>query len=459
MPGVKVALVQSNPAVQWAADAGRAGFDLHRFVDPAALLRANGEVPPAVVVLSDFAGGTWAAIESARKVKRMFPAAPIVLVATESSEAIAIAAIKVGVADYLKCPVTSVQVLDAIVRCMPRAPEAMRRASGVHRFIGESPQIRSVFSYASKVALTNSNVLLTGETGTGKDFTAEFIHAVSVRNGKPFVALNCAAIPDSLLESELFGRERGAYTGADHAYQGRLQQADGGTVLLDEISELTPIGQAKLLRVLESRRIQRLGSAADVPVNIRILAATNQDLAAMVERGQFRRDLYFRLRVTRMELPTLRSRREDIPALLTHFARHFAADAGRQFPGFSPRAVRALTGYDWPGNVRELRNTVEELFVDLGDEPVDVDDLPVEVTGRGPRVQLEDPSEGTDEKTRIVSALTSTRWNKKRAAERLHWSRMTLYRKMAFYRIVADEAAAIAPESTGAGPDSRRCLK
>ncbi len=375
---------------------------MSHFAAPADLLRSNARLPPAVIVLSDSKGGTWAAIESACKLKRMLPAAPIVLIATDSSEATAIAALRAGVNDYLKSPVTSAQLLGAIDRCLRPISETAAGASGVRRFVGESVAIRSVLAYASKVAATNSNVLLTGETGTGKDFTAEFIHSVSARKTKPFVALNCAAIPDNLLESELFGRERGAYTGADQAYEGRLKQADGGTVLLDEISELSATGQAKLLRVLESRRIQRLGSASDVSVNIRILAATNQDLAAMVERGQFRRDLYFRLRVTRVELPPLRSRQEDIPALLTHFAETYARDLGRPFPGFSVRALRVLTEYDWPGNVRQLRNTVEELFVDLPNRPVAIDDLPAEITGRGPRLPLEGPPAVADEKSRIV---------------------------------------------------------
>ena len=291
--------------------------------------------------------------------------------------------------------------------------------------------MRYVSDYASQVARTNTTVLITGETGTGKELVAQMIHTMSARRQQPFLALNCAALPEGLLESELFGRERGAYTGAETSYEGKLKLADGGTVFFDEIGDLTPLGQAKLLRVLESRKAQRLGSAKEISLDLRILAATNQNLPCMVETGQFRRDLYFRLNVTRVEMPSLRTRRDDIPLLVSHFAGDFEGSFGRHFPGFAGRALKMLVNYDWPGNVRQLRNVMEELFVRLPGRPIDIDDLPAEITGR----QASFSVEPADERTRIVTALTSTRWNKKRAAERLCWSRMTLYRKMAHHQI------------------------
>lgn len=440
-----IALIQRNSAAEWTAEACRAGFEMKRFADPQVLFRPGGQTF-GLVVLSDFGGGIWAAIEVAHKLRKTCPALPIILVAVESCEASAIAALKAGVSDYLKSPFSVEHFLSAISRLLGAPGSSATGTTGMRRLLYESAIMRSAVSYASKVALTRSTVLITGETGTGKELAAELIHSASARSGKPFVALNCAAIPDGLLESELFGRERGAYTGADTSYEGKLKLADGGTVLFDEIGDLTAYGQAKLLRVLESRQIQRLGSAAEIPLDIRVLAATNQDLSAMVERGSFRRDLYFRLNVTRLELPPLRARREDISSLLSHFAAAFERELGLRFPGFSARALRVLTEYDWPGNVRQLRNVVEEIFVRLTDHTVDVDDLPLEISGNIPRFV----TENHDEKTKILSALSSTRWNKKRAAERLCWSRMTLYRKMALHQIAAAQQAPLKANSAAA---------
>jgi DNA-binding NtrC family response regulator len=435
-----VAFVHREPSAQWLRAIREAGYPLLRVTNPASLFQTSRQPPPAVIVLGDPGGGTWAALESARRIRTISATVPLVLIATDSSEATAIAALKIGVNDYLKHPASPEQVLGAVARLL--GPHT-NQAESTRQLVGDTQLVRALFAYASSVAQTNSTVLITGETGTGKDLLAELIHSMSPRSGKPFIAVNCAAIPDNLLESELFGREKGAYTGADTSYDGKLKLADGGTVLFDEIGDLTPFGQAKLLRVLENRRAQRLGSAKDVPLNIRILAATNRDLAAMVETGQFRRDLYFRLNVTRLELPCLREHSDDIPLLLEHFAAGFETETGRRFPGFSTRAVRMLMNLDWPGNVRQLRNLVEELFVRLPDHRIEVEDLPTEITGRPPLP----PLEPLDEKSRIVSALSSTRWNKKRAAERLNWSRMTLYRKMAIHKISAELTAAEQPLS------------
>jgi DNA-binding NtrC family response regulator len=429
MPGPRIALVQRDTA-EWVERVRTAGFDLRRFSGPDALFQPSC---PAfgLFVLGDFAGGTAAAIDAAWKLKRISPFIPILLIATESSEETAIAALRAGVSDYLRSPLTSDQVYGAVLGLLGVPRTSGPSAVGRRQLIYQSTSMRSVVGYATKLSLSNSTVLITGETGTGKELVAEMIHGGSPRNKKPLVAINCAAIPDALLEGELFGRERGAYTGADTSYEGKLKLADGGTVFFDEIGDLTACGQAKLLRVLESRQVQRLGSAVEVPLNIRVVAATNQELAGMVERGLFRRDLYFRLSVARVEIPPLRARKDDIPYLLDYFVGAFQAEQPLRFPGFAASALRALTAYDWPGNVRQLRNVVEELFARLPDRPIEALDLSPEITGIDNREVAEDG----DEKTRIMTALTATHWNKKRAAERLCWSRMTLYRKLAFYGI------------------------
>ena len=432
MSKTKIALIQRSPTIPWLKEEVRADLDVQRFSDASLYASRKSRVRFGVVVVSDLGGSTQASIESIGKIKEASPTVPIVLIVTRGCEESAIAALKAGVSDYLKAPVTPGQMMDA-VRPLMAAEEARaeRQSFTMRQWIVNSEASLTLFAYASKLALTKSTVLITGETGTGKDLAAELIHSTGPRRDKPFVALNCAAIPDSLLESELFGREKGAYTGADTAYDGKLKLADGGTVFFDEIGDLTPYGQAKLLRVLENRQVQRLGSSADIPLDIRVLAATNQDLRGMVERGLFRRDLYYRLSVTHLGIPPLRDRREDIPPLLDHFSASFSRDMPIPFPGFSTGALRALVAYDWPGNVRELRNVVEELSVRVAIHPLQVVDLPFEVTGQ----RHEEPIIAPDEKSKILRALETTQWNKKRAAERLCWSRMTLYRKMTYHRI------------------------
>jgi DNA-binding NtrC family response regulator len=304
--------------------------------------------------------------------------------------------------------------------------------------IGESPSMGSVKTYLLKVASTDSNVLITGESGTGKELVAELIHRHSARRQKPLVCLNCAALPDSLLESELFGFEQGAFTGAHSRNTGKLQHAEGGTVFFDEVGDMSPYAQAKVLRLLESKQLQRLGANQSVSLNIRIVAATNQDLEARMAEGKFRRDLYFRLNVARIHLPPLRERKEDLPLLLEHYLREFNNRSGTRVEGFAEEALEELLSYDWPGNIRELKNLVEATFINLdADKPalsqrIFLQDLPEPFRSR--LTDREADSQG--ERDRLLTALLSTRWNKSKAAQKLQWSRMTLYRKLAKYHLL-----------------------
>jgi len=299
--------------------------------------------------------------------------------------------------------------------------------------IGHGPRMREINAYIERLATTESTVLITGETGTGKELTAELIHGASRCQQRPLVCINCAAMPDSLLESELFGHERGAFTGAHVASAGKLKQADGGTVLFDEIGDMSPYAQAKILRLIESKEIERLGGQRSIPVNVRVIAATNQDLERLMEEGRFRKDLYFRLNVVRIHLPALRDRKEDLPALLDRYVQQFSRSLGREVLGFTEEAMAALLRHDWPGNVRELRNVVEAVFTTLRSPSISLTDLP-------PACRHAPGDTGETfpdaERDRLLAALTSTRWNKSKAAEQLHWSRMTLYRKMAKYHII-----------------------
>ncbi|MGH8008962.1 MAG: sigma-54 interaction domain-containing protein, partial [Candidatus Binatia bacterium] len=303
--------------------------------------------------------------------------------------------------------------------------------------VGESPLMREVKAYLLKVAATDSPALITGETGTGKELVVEWIHQQSPRRRKPLVCLNCAAIPDSLLESELFGYEKGAFTGAHARKEGQLQLADGGTVFFDEIGDMSPYAQAKILRAVESKEVQRLGGKNGVPVNVRVIAATNRNLERLMAEEKFRADLYFRLNVAQIHLPPLRERKEDLPALCDYYIREMNRRFGREVEGFTDEAHAILLRHDWPGNVRELKNLIEATFINLPPRRISLMDLP-EPFRRRLREAEELPR---DERDHLLSALFATNWNMSKAAQQLCWSRMTLYRKMAKYHVVRGGAA------------------
>ena len=297
--------------------------------------------------------------------------------------------------------------------------------------VGVSPAIAALRAYLPKVARSSATVLITGATGSGKERVAQAIHALGPRAARPFVALNCAALPESLIESELFGHERGAFTGALTSTTGHVTRADGGTLFLDEIGEMSGHVQAKLLRVLETRKVQPIGSSRDIRVDIRVIAATNQALESLVSNGTFRQDLYYRLNVARLELPPLKERPEDIP-LLVHHAIDALNTRERSTVG-DPDAelMRCLVAYDWPGNVRELNNLVEAIFIDPPEGAIGLQHLPPPFRHMFARYRTTLPSE----RERLASALEHTSWNKAEAARHLNWSRMTLYRRLAKYQL------------------------
>jgi transcriptional regulator with GAF, ATPase, and Fis domain len=253
-----------------------------------------------------------------------------------------------------------------------------------HQMIGESEAVREVYARIAKVARVDTTILITGETGTGKEMAARAIHFNSARARRSFIAINCAALSESLLESELFGHERGAFTNAFAQKKGKLELADGGTVFLDEIGELTPPLQSKLLRVLQERELERVGGNQRIKVDLRILSATNRDVTADVASGTFRRDLYFRLNVVQIHLPPLRDRREDIPTLARHFLSVYARKAGRRLETISSAAMECLRAYDWPGNVRELENAIERACVLGNSDEILLEDLPDSIIEQGP---------------------------------------------------------------------------
>jgi len=403
----------------------------------AAALRALlDSCAPNLVILGSLAGGAEP-LELAGKIRQHSPQMAVILLMSQSSEERAVAALRLGVLDYFKPPFSLEAVVGSAARGWGEPQGATVGTTPPEqdhdgpKLLGQSEQIREINGYIARVGDSQSTVLITGETGTGKELTASLIHQHSARRERPFVCINCAAIPDTLLESELFGFERGAFTGAHASRAGKLQQADGGTVFFDEIGDMNAYAQAKILRAIETKEVHRVGGRAGIPVDVRVIAATNQELDQRVGDGHFRQDLFYRLNVARIHLPPLRERKEDLPILLEHYIRVFNQRFACHLRGFSPEAAAYLLRYSWPGNVRELRNLVEAIYINRPAEWIGVGDLPETF-----RRRIEE-TEGLpeDERNRVLSALFATNWNKSQAAQRLHWSRMTLYRKMAKYHI------------------------
>jgi transcriptional regulator with PAS, ATPase and Fis domain len=300
-----------------------------------------------------------------------------------------------------------------------------------HTLIGTSGSMEALRNWLPKVAKSSASVLITGETGTGKECVAHTIHALSQRASGNFVVVNCGALPDSLIESELFGHVRGAFTGAHANVRGKIAHAHGGTLFLDEIGELSPYAQSKLLRVLESHEIQSLGSHHSERIDIRVLAATNRELEHEVAHKRFRPDLFYRLNVARLILPPLRERKSDIPLLASHVIAELNQRENGKVSGLAPALMACLQAHDWPGNVRELRNLLESAFIDPPEGLLELEHLPPAFQSLFGQYRLAPQSE----LSHMLSVLERHQWNKAEAAKTLNCSRMTLYRKLAKYRV------------------------
>jgi DNA-binding NtrC family response regulator len=388
--------------------------------------------PAAVVLGSPDVKGSWLDIATAKEIRRNDRHTPLLLLAKEITSELVLAALRAGLSDLRVYPGTPGELVQALSELLnsARAPKPSQD-SEVDRIVGGSRATQELRSYLDKVAGTDCNVLITGETGTGKELAAERIHLMSPRRHKPLVPVNCAAIPEALVESELFGYERGAFTGAHASREGKFKIADGGTVFLDEIGDMDMGSQAKLLRVIESKQVHSLGGRSGVPLDVRVVAATNQDPEQLVRQNRFRKDLYFRLNVARVQLKPLRERREDIGPLIEHTIQSLNRRFDRDVEGCDDQAISLLTRYDWPGNVRELKNLLEATFIALGGRVIAPSDFP-EAFRQRLEPLLEAPA---TERERLLAALCATKWNKSKAAEALRWSRMTLYRKIAKYQI------------------------
>ncbi len=380
------------------------------------------------------------------KSAKRLTSAPVIFITAYGTVPIAVEAMREGAFDFILKPFSMDVLEEAVVRALRYAsakrgrPTPGKSPSKEVNFLGESPAIAKVKSLAERVARSKSTVLITGESGTGKEVVARFIHGLSPRSQGPFVAVNCAAIPDTLLESELFGYEKGAFTGAIARKPGKFELAQKGTILLDEISEMSPVLQAKLLRVLQEEEVERIGGKGPVKLDVRVIATTNRDLEEMVEKGDFREDLYYRLNVIPIALPPLRERGDDITLLARFFLERYSAENGRDFQGFTPQAINVLKSYHWPGNVRELENVVERAVVIADDKPMlEPNDLFLKGRkGESGKEKGAEISPGTTvkemEKALILKTLEEVKGNRTKAAALLGITTRTLRNKLAEYR-------------------------
>lgn len=399
------------------------------------------------LVLTDLRMPGRDGISLLRDIIASHPGVPVILLSAYGSVESAVEAMRDGAYDFLTKPV-NLDHLELVVRRALRQKNLERQnarlrtqlegRSALDRLIGSSEAMLAVRERIEQVAPTPATVLVQGPSGTGKELVARALHALSPRAGKPFVAVHCAALAPSLLESELFGHVKGAYTGADEDRKGRFEIADGGTLFLDEISEIDLATQVKLLRVLETRTVEPVGSARPVPVDIRLVAATNRNLRAWVDAGKFREDLFFRLNVVDINLPPLRERQGDLPLLCDAFVREYNPQLGRSILGIEPDAMAALAAYPWPGNVRELRNVIERMMVLAKGDRLTLADVPGEVrAGASPAPR---PSAGApavapepEEAALIRRALAETKGNRTAASKRLGIPLRTLYRRIKTY--------------------------
>jgi DNA-binding NtrC family response regulator len=435
----------------------RDGFEVHPFADPKeGLLHLASE--GGDVVLTDLKMPGITGMEVVRRVVQEYPAVPVVVVTAFGTVESAVEAIRAGASDFLLKPVGIPQLRAAVFKAakersknvelekkdreIRRLREENTRKQGVRRITGDSRKIKEMIQKIHTVAQTRMNVLILGESGTGKELVARAIHDESPRWDKSFLPINCAAIPENLLESELFGHEKGAFTGAVAARPGMMEIADGGTLFLDEVGEMSLALQVKLLRAIEQKEVIRVGGSEVIRVDVRIIAATNQDLKAKVASRTFREDLFYRLNVFGITVPPLRERREDIPKLAAHLLGEVARENNVTPRKLSPGARIALLAYQWPGNVRELRNAMETASLVARGGTIEWGDLPPEILENilppSPTGPIPLPSSRTLEETEreaIVAALLKTDGNKTQAAKMLGIGLRTLHRKVKEYGI------------------------
>ena len=442
MQKVKILVVDDEAIVReslgdWLKDADYQVFTAES--GPEALKVIEKEKP--VIMIADLVMPSMDGIELMKRAKARQPGIEVIIITAYASIPTAITAMKEGAYDYIEkpfCPERAELLVKKLAEHQELIEENLslrQRLEDRYHFeniITKSPKMQRLIELIKVVGKSNATVLITGESGTGKELVARATHSQSSRHNKPFVAVSCAALPESLLESELFGHEKGSFTGAYTQKKGKFEFANGGTLFLDEVGEMSANIQVHLLRVLEEKEFTRVGGNEPIRVDLRVISATNKDLRKAIEKQEFREDLYYRLNVVNIELPPLRERKEDIPLLAEHFLNKFAADNRKEVTGFSPDAMEFLLDYDWPGNVRELENAIERAVILVKDSLITVADLPQENLSL-----VRSASTGKNlkevEKNHVLNVLRKTGGNYSEAARILGISRMTLYNKAKEY--------------------------
>ncbi len=386
-------------------------------------------------------------LELMEKIKESWPETQVIIITAYATVNTAVQAIKVGAFDYLVKPFNP-EELSLIIKRLVESQSLIKEISHLrkelqkqyqfHDLISKSAKMQKVFDLANTIAKSNSNILILGESGTGKELLARAIHNESLRAAGPFIPVSCVALTETLLESELFGHEKGAFTDAIAQKKGKFELADGGTIFLDEIGDISPKLQLSLLRVLQEKEFTRVGGTKSIKVDVRIIAATNRDLKKAVDEGKFRDDLYYRLNVIAIELPPLREHTEDIPLLADHFIEKFNIEMGKKIERISEEALHVMMHHDWPGNVRELENVVERAMVITKETFIKAEDLhlsPQIAEGKGAVPASDDKTIKSVEKKHITKILKENNWNIQKSAEQLGIDRVTLYNKIKKYKL------------------------
>ena len=401
------------------------------------------------LVLMDVRLGGPDGVDALERLRRLDPSALVVMLSAFDNVNTAVQCMRLGAYDYLTKPLNTYELRITIANALrtrrlmgevERLRREVEKGRGLDRLVGDEPSMHQLRDLVKRIACHDISVLVTGESGTGKELVAESLHLLSDRRDRPFVSVDCAALPEPLIESELFGHEKGAFTGARERKIGRFELASGGVLFLDEIGNLAQGVQIKLLRVLQERKISRLGSNAEVPIDVRLVAATNVDLAEAIRRGAFREDLYYRLNEFNIKVPSLKERPGDVPLLANYFLHRFNLQFGRQVQRFTPAAMDAIKAHAWTGNVREMQNAVKRAVI-LAEEEIEPAHLPGEVAGTAARPEarpLKDLAGGAvmaAEAEMIRRALHESRWNKQKAARLLQIDYKTLFNKIREYQI------------------------
>jgi two-component system nitrogen regulation response regulator NtrX len=446
--GERILIVDDEPAIQSALRGvlEDEGYRVTAVGSGDGALATLADEAPDLVFLDIWMPGRDG-LTTLAEIKRLRSDVAVVMISGHGTIETAVKATRLGAYDFIEKPLSLEKTLLTVTRALDHARLERENAALRQRLqqrwdlIGTSPVIQRLREQVATAAPSNGRVLIEGENGSGKELVARAIHALSARRDRPFVEVNCAAIPEELIESELFGHERGAFTGAVSRRRGKFEAADGGTLFLDEIGDMSLKTQAKVLRALEEQAFERVGGRETIKVDVRVIAATNRTLATLVGQG-FREDLYYRLNVIPIEVPALRARKDDIPALIDHFIRMFCAENGKRIKTVSGEALAYFVAYDWPGNVRELRNMVERLVIMTPGDAIGVDNLPaplrpkeVAAAGAGPRERTLRDARDTFERAYILAELRANDWNMTRTATRLGIERSHLYRKIRAYGI------------------------